>query len=69
MATVIDAADEVIVLPKLSWTATVGGPATELPTVELPGWTVKASLAALPAETLKLALVAPVSPLADAVSV
>jgi hypothetical protein len=69
MATVIAAVEVVTVFPNVSCTETVGGPATELPAVELAGCTVKATFVAVPADTLKLALVAFVSPLEEAVRV
>jgi len=48
---VIEAVDEVTVLPKLSRTATVGGPGMEAPAVALPGWFVKTSVLAAPGLT------------------
>jgi hypothetical protein len=68
MAIVIEAVDEVMVLPRLSWTLTVGGPGIELLTVTFPGCVVKASLAAAPAVMSNAVLVAPVSPVAVAVN-
>jgi hypothetical protein len=69
IATVIEALELIAVLPKLSWTVTVGGPAIEPPAVVFPGCVEKTNCAAAPAVTLKAALVAPVSPLAEAVKV
>jgi hypothetical protein len=69
IAMVIDADDDVTVLPKLSCTVTLGGPAIALPALALAGWVVKATLIAAAALILKALLVALVSPVADAVSV
>jgi len=55
--TVMDAAEEVIVLPKPSWTVTVGGPEMDVPAAALPGCIVKARpLAVPPVLTVKAAL-------------
>ena len=72
ISTVIEAVEVVMVFPRLSCTTILGGPARELPAVELPGCTIKASFAAAPPVVpvmLKLVLVSPVSPAADAVRV
>lgn len=69
IAIVIEAEEEVIVFPKLSWTTTVGGPDNAAPAPALPGCTEKASLFAAPALTLNALLVAPVRPVAEAASV
>ena len=68
-ATVIDAVDDVTVLPKLSWTVTVGGPGIVVPVLAFPGCVLKATLLAAAAVILNVVLVAPVSPVADAVNV
>jgi hypothetical protein len=62
---VIEAVEEVIVLPELSRTVTVGGPDMEAPAVAFPGCVVKASTLAPPVLTVKAALFpdANVSPL------
>ena len=52
MAIVIEAVELMTALPKASSTAIVGGPEIELPEVEFPGCTVKASFVAAPAFTL-----------------
>ena len=69
IATVIDAVEDVTVLPKLSRTATAGGPDRLLPAAAFPGCVVKASDAAAPALILNALLDAPVSPVDDAVKV
>src|SRR5438874_11578764 len=58
MATVIVALDVVTVLPKVSWIATCTAGARGTPAVALVGWTMKASLEAVAATTLKPAEVA-----------
>jgi hypothetical protein len=69
IATVIEAVEVVTVFPKVSWTETVGGPATALPAVDSAGCTVKASFVAVPGDTLMLALVPLARPVAVATSV
>ena len=69
MAIVMEAVEEVTVLPKLSCTETVGGPGIALPALASPGWVVKVSLVAAPGLTVKALLVPPVSPVAEAVRV
>src|SRR5438876_6845215 len=62
MATVMLAVELVTVLPKVSCTATWTAGAIDDPAVALVGWTAKASFEAAAGETLKVAEVAPVSP-------
>ena len=69
IATVIDAVEEVIVFPKLSCTVAVVGPGIAVPAIAFPGWVVNAICEADPAAILNVLLVAPVNPVADAVSV
>ena len=56
IATVIEAVEVVTILPKLSWTETVGGPAIVLPEVEFPGCVEKATFVAAAGFTMKSAL-------------
>ena len=69
MLRVTDAVLVVTVLPPASWTATTGWVAKAMPPVEPEGLVVKASLVAVPAVMVKLALTALVRPVAVAVSV
>ena len=69
MVTVIDAVADVTVLPKLSCTATVGGPPIVLPAVEFAGCVLKTTLLAATAVMLNALVVAPVNPVEEAVSV
>ncbi len=66
MATVMAAVEVVSVLPSSRCTLTVGGPGMALPAVAVPGWVVKASLAA--PLTVKVVLSALVRLVAEAVS-
>src|SRR2546428_758423 len=59
----------VTVLPWASWTATCTAGVIAAPAAALPGCTVKTSFAAAPTLMLNALLVAPVRPVADAVSV
>src|ERR1041384_5224855 len=68
-ASVIPFVAVVTVLPDSSCTATTTAGAIAAPAVTLLGWTVKASMLAVPVDTLKALLVAPASPVAAAVSV
>jgi len=56
IATVIDAADEMTVLPRLSWTVTVGGPPIALPALAFAGCVVKARTLADPGLVVNTAL-------------
>jgi hypothetical protein len=69
MAIVIDAELPVIVLPPASCTATTGWGLSGALTTALPGLVVKPTFAAEPTVILKVALVAPVSPVLDPVNV
>src|SRR5712691_447134 len=69
IATVMLVVAVVTVLPWASWTATRTAGAFTAPAAALLGCTVKASFAAAPALMLNAPLVAPVRPVADAVSV
>src|SRR5438552_1956731 len=59
----------VTALPCISWTATCTAGVIAAPAAALLGCTVKTSFAAAPAVMLNALLVAPVRPVADAVSV
>src|SRR3989442_1288762 len=69
IATVMLVVAVVTVLPWASWTATCTGGAIAAPAAAVLGCTGKTSFAAGPAVTLNAALVAPVSPAAEATSV
>jgi hypothetical protein len=56
MAIVIDAVEEVTVLPELSWTVIVGGPVMVLAAVEAPGCVEKTRVLAAPGSTVNAAL-------------
>ena len=66
MAKVIEADEEVTVLPPASWTVTCGCAVKAVPPVAPAGWVEKASLAAAPTVTVIEFEVAPVSPDDDA---
>ena len=69
MAKVIEADEEVTVLPPASWTVTTGWVVKAVPPVAPAGWVEKASLAAAPTVTLKALEVALVSPVDEATTV
>jgi len=69
LAKVIEADEEVTVLPPASWTTTTGWVEKAVPPVAPAGWVEKASLAAAPTVTLKALEVAPVSPVDEATTV
>src|SRR5256885_970299 len=69
IATGVGEGGGVTVVPAASWTVTVIAGLIATPMVVLLGWTVNASLLAAPTVTLKAVLLAPVSPVAAAVSV
>ncbi len=69
MARVMLAVDEVTVFPLASCTVTDTGGTMVAPATAFEGCTVNASLAAAPGVTSKAVLVAPVSPVAVAVTV
>ncbi len=69
MATAMLAAEEVTGLPRASCTVTCTAGAMKAPAMVVGGCAVNTSFAAAPAEMLKAALDAPVSPPADAVRV
>ena len=66
LAKVIEADEEVTVLPPASWTVTCGCAVKAVPPVAPAGWVEKASLAAAPTVTVIEFEVAPVSPDDDA---
>jgi hypothetical protein len=69
MLIVINELAVVTVLPRLSWTTTVGGPGSGSPAVVLVGCVENASFVAAAAVTLKVALVTGTNPVAEAVNV
>jgi hypothetical protein len=69
MPSATDAVLVVTVLPPASCTVTTGCVASTVPPVALLGLVVNASFAAAPTVMLNVALVAPVNPVAEAVSV
>src|SRR3974390_2549867 len=66
-AKVIEALEDVTVLPDWSWTVTTGWVLRAPPSTPVPGWVVKASWVAAPGVMEKLELVVPVRPVAAAV--
>ena len=69
MPRVIEAAELVTTLPPTSSTVTTGWVAQTAPSTPPPGWALKTSWEAAPIVMLKALLVAPVRPMALAVSV
>src|SRR4029079_14150941 len=69
IASVTEAEEEVTTLPFASRTSTLTAGVIAAPAVVLEGCTLKASLVAQPGAKLKELLVAPLSPLAEALSV
>src|SRR5437870_5119319 len=69
IATVVLVVAVVTALPSASWTVACTAGVIAAPAAALLGCTVKASFAAAPAPMLNAVLVAPVRPVADAVSV
>ena len=69
MARVMELVAEVTTLPDWSSTLTPGWVVQVAPSAPPPGWVVKASWVAAPGVMVKAELVAPVSPVAAAVSV
>ena len=69
MARVIEAAEVVTMLPPTSSTVTTGWVVQAAPLAPPPGWALKTSWVAAPMVMVKALLVAPVRPVAVAVSV